>query len=238
MGTLPDLQTLIRATRRRGGSAPLERLRHAVSISEELAALGDAVVDHCVEDARQRGHSWSEIGKVLGMTKQAAQQKFRTRWFDRFSRHRARACVGFTQRAHHSVELAREEARSLEHDYVGTEHLLLGLLRASDGVAAKALSSLEPGLETTIRRKVEDRIGRGVSSGPGPLPFTPRAKKALQLARDEATSLGHNYIGTEHILLALAGLTDGLAAEMLAESGITLDRARAVVVGLLAKEAS
>lgn len=238
MATLPNLQTLIRSIRRRGGPTPLERLRYAVDASDELATLGDAVVDHFVEDARQQGHSWSDIGEVLGMTKQAAQQRFRVRWFDRFTRaRRAPSSIGLTDRARRAVDLAQEEARRLEHNYIGTEHLLLGLLRVHGGVAAKVLLKLDVSI-AAIRQKVEEHVGRGDQPVRASVPFTPRAKKTLELARGEAHALGHNYVGTEHILLALAAVDDGLAARFLTELGASHDALRTTVVSFLAKQTS
>ena len=106
----------------------------------------------------------------------------------------------FTDRARRVVVLAQEEARLLNHSYIGTEHILLGLIHEGEGVAAKALESLGISLEA-VRSQVEEIIGQGGSSPSGHIPFTPRAKKVLELSLREALQLGHNYIGTEHILL-------------------------------------
>ena len=114
----------------------------------------------------------------------------------------------FTDRARRVVVLAQEEARLLNHNYIGTEHILLGLIHEGEGVAAKALESLGISLEA-VRSQVEEIIGQGGSSPSGHIPFTPRAKKVLELSLREALQLGHNYIGTEHILLALLELEDG-----------------------------
>lgn len=113
----------------------------------------------------------------------------------------------FTDRARRVVVLAQEEARLLNHNYIGTEHILLGLIHEGEGVAAKALESLSISLEA-VRSQVEDIIGQGGSSPSGHIPFTPRAKKVLELSLREALQLGHNYIGTEHILLALLEIED------------------------------
>jgi ATP-dependent Clp protease ATP-binding subunit ClpA len=139
----------------------------------------------------------------------------------------------FTDRARASVVLAQEEARLLNHSYIGTEHLLLGLLRESDGVAAKALASLGISLQA-VRSQVEEIIGQGGSpSPPGHIPFTPRAKKVLELSLREALQLGHNYIGTEHILLGVIREGEGVAAQVLAKLGADLSRTRQQVVQLL-----
>src|SRR4030042_5617322 len=108
----------------------------------------------------------------------------------------------FSDRARRVVVLAQEEARMLNHNYIGTEHLLLGLIQEGEGVAAKALESMNISLEA-VRNQVEEIIGRGSSAPTGHIPFTPRAKKVLELSLREALQLGHNYIGTEHILLGL-----------------------------------
>src|SRR5512133_1818727 len=108
----------------------------------------------------------------------------------------------FTDRARRVVVLAQEEARMLDHNYIGTEHLLLGLIREGEGYAARALESLGISLDA-VRQQVEVIIGRGQHAPSGPVPFTPRAKKVLELSLREALQLGHNYIGPEHILLEL-----------------------------------
>src|ERR1700740_3088677 len=108
----------------------------------------------------------------------------------------------FTDRARRVVVLAQEEARMLNHNYIGTEHILLGLIREGEGVAAKALESLGISLDA-VRQQVEELIGQGPQAPPREIPFTPRAKKVLELSLRESQKLGHNYIGTEHILLGL-----------------------------------
>src|SRR3712207_9278810 len=118
----------------------------------------------------------------------------------------------FTDRARRVVVLAQEEARLLNHNYIGTEHILLGLIHEGEGVAAKALESLGISLEA-VRSQVEEIIGQGGSSPSGHIPFTPRAKKVLELSLREALQLGHNYIGTEHILLGLIREGEGVAAQ-------------------------
>ena len=117
----------------------------------------------------------------------------------------------FTDRARRVVVLAQEEARMLNHDYIGTEHILLGLIHEGEGVAAKALESLGISLEA-VRQQVEEIIGQGQQAPSGHIPFTPRAKKVLELSLREALQLGHNYIGTEHILLGLIREGEGVAA--------------------------
>ena len=139
----------------------------------------------------------------------------------------------FTNRARRVVVLAQEEARMLNHNYVGTEHILLGLIHEGQGTAAKALESLGIGLDM-VRREVEEVIGEGQEAPSGHIPFTPRAKKVLELSLREALELNHNYIGTEHILLGLIREGEGVAAQVLVRLGADLDRVRQQVIDLLA----
>jgi hypothetical protein len=130
------------------------------------------------------------------------------------------------------VVLAQEEARMLNHNYIGTEHILLGLIHEGEGVAAKALESLGISLEA-VRRQVEEIIGQGQAAPTGHIPFTPRAKKVLELSLREALQLGHNYIGTEHILLGLIREGEGVAAQVLQKLGADFGRVRQTVLQLL-----
>jgi ATP-dependent Clp protease ATP-binding subunit ClpC len=138
----------------------------------------------------------------------------------------------FTDRARRVVVLAQEEARMLNHNYIGTEHILLGLIHEGEGVAAKALESLSISLEA-VRSQVEEIIGQGQQAPSGHIPFTPRAKKVLELSLREALQLGHNYIGTEHILLGLIREGEGVAAQVLMKLGADLSRVRQQVIQLL-----
>jgi ATP-dependent Clp protease ATP-binding subunit ClpC len=138
----------------------------------------------------------------------------------------------FTDRARRVVVLAQEEARMLNHNYIGTEHILLGLIHEGEGVAAKALESLGISLEG-VREQVEEIIGQGQTAPAGHIPFTPRAKKVLELSLREALQLGHNYIGTEHILLGLIREGEGVAAQVLQKLGADLNRVRTQVIQLL-----
>jgi ATP-dependent Clp protease ATP-binding subunit ClpC len=138
----------------------------------------------------------------------------------------------FTDRARRVVVLAQEEARMLSHNYIGTEHILLGLIHEGEGVAAKALESLGISLEA-VRAQVEEIIGQGQQAPSGHIPFTPRAKKVLELSLREARQLGHNYIGTEHILLGLIREGEGVAAQVLVKLGADLNRVRQQVIQLL-----
>lgn len=138
----------------------------------------------------------------------------------------------FTDRARRVIVLAQDEARVLNHNYIGTEHILLGLINEGEGVAAKALSSLDITLEAT-RAQVLDIIGEGPSAPSGHIPFTPRAKKVLELSMREAVQLNHPYIGTEHILLGLVREGEGVAAQVFIKLGVELSKVRQAVLQLL-----
>jgi ATP-dependent Clp protease ATP-binding subunit ClpC len=141
----------------------------------------------------------------------------------------------FSDRARRVVVLAQEEARLLNHNYIGTEHILLGLVHEREGVAAQALDSLDVKL-VRVRQQVEQIIGQGGSSPSGHIPFTPRAKKVLELSLREAMQLGHNYIGTEHILLGLLREGEGVACQVLVKLGANLPKVRARVLELVADD--
>jgi ATP-dependent Clp protease ATP-binding subunit ClpC len=138
----------------------------------------------------------------------------------------------FTDRARRAVVYAQDEARMLNHNYIGTEHILLGLIHEGEGLAARALKALGVSLDET-RQEIEDIAGRGTKEHEGPIPFTPRAKKVLELSLREALQLDHSYIGTEHILLGLMREGDGVAAQVLVRSGVDLNTARQEVIRLL-----
>src|SRR5579859_1117345 len=139
----------------------------------------------------------------------------------------------FTDRARRVVVFAQEEARGLNHNWIGTEHLLLAVIREGQGVGARALESMQVSLDAA-RQQVESIIGRGQEPvSDGHIPFTPRAKKVLELSLREALQLGHDYIGTEHILLGLIREGDGVAAQVLVNLGCDLNRARQQIIGLL-----
>jgi ATP-dependent Clp protease ATP-binding subunit ClpC len=138
----------------------------------------------------------------------------------------------FTERARQVVVLAQEEARILKHNYIGTEHILLGLLREEEGLAARVLESLDITVER-VRAQVVRIVGSGEEVTSGQIPFTPRAKKVLELALREALSLGHNYIGTEHILLGLVRENEGVAARILLDFDADSEKIRNEVIRML-----
>jgi len=138
----------------------------------------------------------------------------------------------FTERARQVVVLAQDEARALKHNYIGTEHILLGLLREEEGLAARALESLDITVEE-VRAQVARIVGQGDEVTTGQIPFTPRAKKVLDLALREALSLGHDYIGTEHILLGLVRENEGVAARILLDLGADAEKVRDEIIRTL-----
>jgi ATP-dependent Clp protease ATP-binding subunit ClpC len=138
----------------------------------------------------------------------------------------------FTDRARRVVVLAQEEARLLNHAYIGTEHILLGLMAEEESIAARALTQLGVDLDQ-VRDAVEEIIGTGTEPAPGQIPFTPRAKKVLELSLRESIGLSHNYIGTEHILLGIVREGEGVANQVLERYGVGTREIRATVISLL-----
>ena len=184
-----------------------------------------------------------EIAEALGLSHQRVHQivdegtpeSFLRRVLGR--RHGAASGPGpfgrFTERARQVVVFAQEEARALGHEHVGTEHLLLGVLRVDGALAAQALNSLGVTSEV-VRREMERVIGRGAGAPTGLMRFTPRAKKVLELALREARALEHNYIGTEHVLLALVTEEEGVASRILRDLGADAEKVRGAVLSMLA----
>ena len=230
------LDELISETRARTPSLdPLDLLASAARRQQELADVGDELLDHFVQDARAAECSWSQIGAALGVSKQAAQQRHSAlRSFIGKVVGGAEAAMGqmfkrFSSRARRAVVLGQEEARLLRHDFMGTEHLLLGLLAEGEGIAAHTLQQCGVTLDAA-RAEVEEIIGCGAETTRGHIPFTPRAKKVLELALREAQHLGHNVIGTEHILLGLIRETEGVATQVLIKLGTDLNQLRETVL--------
>ncbi|HLB54729.1 MAG TPA: Clp protease N-terminal domain-containing protein, partial [Gemmatimonadales bacterium] len=145
----------------------------------------------------------------------------------------------FTDRVRKVLQMAREEAARLHHEYVGTEHILLGLIREGEGVAAAVLTNLNVDLDD-IQQKIEETVKKGKAAAqPGPdLPYTSRAKKVLELAMTEARELNHSYVGTEHLLLGLLREEKGIAAQVLSDAGVTLEQSRAETLRLLGSDMS
>jgi Clp amino terminal domain, pathogenicity island component len=224
-----DLDTLVDNVAE-ASDDPLDRITTAVLLQEQLAQLGDDLLDHFVKEARDAGCSWAQIGEALGVTRQAAQQRhggFIDRMLGGLLDGRFRR---FTPRAREAVKAAQEAARSRNHDTIGTEHLLLGLYAVGDqAVAAIALGRL--GLDAaTVDRLVTEREPDGATPVKGHVRFSPGAKKALQGTVQQALALNHNYVGTEHMALALRQVPDGTAARIMEDAGVSYDDLKAQVV--------
>ena len=237
------LDELISYVKSTDGNA-LDRVSAAVRISEHLGELADHLIGHFVDQARRTGASWTEIGQSMGVTKQAAQKRFVPRasdWGDllsgafppdpvKFSR--------FTDRARRAVIAARQEAIRRRNDRVLPEHLVLGLLHEQEGLAARTVAALgvspeaaRAALGATLPAAMPDEVT------PGHVPFDSRAMKVLELTLREALALGHNYIGTEHILLGLLEEEENVGGGPLAGLGITRERARDWLVPVLERMA-
>jgi hypothetical protein len=202
------------------GPDALDQLAQASRTAGQLEEVGDALLGHFVDQCRRSGRSWSEISTALGVSKQAAHKRFAVPapTFERFTE-RARAVLGG----------AAEEARALDHGFVGSEHLLLGLFEQGASLAAQVLA--DAGItRSACEAQVLARIGRGAGPVTYERPFTPRALEVLRGAVEEALRLGHNYIGTEHLLLAMFRDPESLAAIILAAVGATHDDIRDRVV--------
>jgi hypothetical protein len=185
--------------------AALAQLSGAVLVAEHLGEVADHLIGHFVDQARRSGASWTDIGQSIGVTKQAARKRFVPRApeldaADGFSR--------FTPRARKAVIAAQEETRAAGNAEIEPRHLVLGLLTVPDGLAAKAIEAQGVAL-ATVRRIVTEGLPAAAESIPALIPFDQSAKKVLELTFREALRLGHNYVGTEHILLAVLELEDG-----------------------------
>ncbi len=203
-------------------SDTLDQLSEAVATADHLDDVADHLIGHFVDQARRSGASWTDIGTSIGVTKQAARKRFVPRvpgeaagidTNDGFSR--------FTLRARNVVTSAQNEARAAGNDEIGVPHLVLGLLSEHDGLAVKEFHAQGVVLET-IRRTVTATLPPPASEVPELIPFDGHAKKALELTFREALRLGHNHVGTEHILLALLELEDGSGTL----TGLGLDKTR------------
>jgi hypothetical protein len=230
---LDDLITFVKSQHLEGGA--LEHLSDAVLASERLGEVADHLIGHFVDQARRAGASWTDIGRYMGVSKQAAQKRFVPNKSAEPEPFEAGVWARFTPRARHAILQAQEEARAAGHDHVGTEHILLGLLHEPDALAAKAIEAQGVSLDL-IRTGVTAVLGPATSEPvAGHIPFTPRAKKVRELTVREALRLGHNYVGTEHILLGLFAEEEGLAARVLTEVGLSKDEAEAWILAALAE---
>ena len=228
MEDLPTVDSLATRIDAEEVGSSLDRLGAAVVIAGELRELGDLVVDRYVQAARAEERSWSQIGEVLGVTKQGAQQRFVAQPVQ------SAPWPGLSEAASDVVVRAVREARLLHHRYLGTEHLLLALA-SDDGLAGSTLKRLGVSTEC-VTEQIQRIIGPGHSAGSATLGMTPRTKRVLEAARKEARRLGHRCADTEHLLLAVSE-TEGVAEQMLREAGAEPGDVRAQLAALLEKEA-
>jgi hypothetical protein len=221
---------------------PLDHVSAAMRLSEHLGELADHLIGHFVDQARKAGASWTDIGQSMGVTKQAAQKRFvpkepdwPTLLADAFQ---AQPFSRFTLRAKRAVEVAQEEARDRRHDHILIEHIALGLLHDPDGLAARAVEEL--GVPTSAAREaLVAALPPAAADEPvsGSIPSSPRAKKVLVLAFREALRLGHNYIGTEHILLGVLEDSEAAGGGVLTDLGVTKERAEQWLVAAIERVA-
>jgi len=216
----PNLRELIATVRADAASDDaLDQLATASTTVAELEEVADAALAYFVDRCRFSGRSWSEISRALGVTKQAAHKRFS------FA---SPALERFTPRARALLPGAEAEARRLGHNYVGTEHILLALFADPASLAARILDEAEIA-RSTIDQHVLNITPRGSAADEAP-PFTPLATACIDKAGAEARRLGHNYVGTEHVLLALFAEPEGLAAKLLTQLGVTYDNFRDRVI--------
>ncbi|WP_406077130.1 Clp protease N-terminal domain-containing protein [Micromonospora sp. NBC_00858] len=202
------LDDLIQAIKKAHTDA-LDQLTDAVIAADHLGDVADHLIGHFVDQARRSGASWTDIGRSMGVSKQAAQKRFVAKASTEAAALDPNAGFGrFTPRARNVVMASQEEARASRHAEIGPEHLVLGLLAEPEALAAKVIVARGVPLET-VRETVSAALPAPADQVPDLIPYDARGKKALELTFREALRLGHNYIGTEHILLALLEQEDG-----------------------------
>ncbi len=222
-----SLETLIGDIERQA-TDPLERLGAALSTSDEAHAVCDDLVGRFVEDARRAGCSWSEIGGVLRVSKQAAQQRFHSLGTEPWP-------PGFREDAQRALARAGEHAQQLGHPYLGTEHVLLALVEQDDSLAGNVLADLDVTLEA-VEQAIDRLEARGSASG-RTIGVSGRVKRALDQARREGRRLGHRCPGAEHLLLVLAADEDSAASRILEGLGVTSTRLRDALAARLGPDA-
>jgi hypothetical protein len=210
--TLSDLVS--RVNRLHPGGDALARLSEAVTMSETLGDRADQLVGHFVEAARNGGATWSDIGRIMGVSRQAVQKRFLFRSPVADLTNDAR----FTPRARAVMAASQEEARAAGHNYLGTEHIVLGLLSQPEGLAAKFLS--ERTTPERLRAAIGAALGPRIEDEPQQISYTPRGKRSVELSTQEAQRLGHDYVGTEHLLLGVLTEHYGVGAQVLRDLGV------------------
>ncbi|NRQ35848.1 ATP-dependent Clp protease ATP-binding subunit [Nonomuraea sp. NN258] len=225
---LDDLISVIK--QRHPDGDPLGQLSDAVTLGEHLGEVADHLIGHFVDQARHAGASWTDIGRSMGVTKQAAQKRFVPKSgsslaedLNNFTR--------YTVKARNVIVKSQEEARGLGHDQIDVGHLVLGLLHEPDALAAKVMDVLGAAPDA-VRQAMTGVLGPG-GEAPESIPFSARAVKALELTLREALRLGHNYVGTEHLLLGVLSLEDGPVGAALAGLGVTKEPAEREITRML-----
>ncbi len=221
------LDSLIRAVEASAPDDRLTQLAHASATASQLGDLGDSLLGVFVDRCRHDGRSWSEIGGALGVTKQAVQKRFVSPGMLNMTFER------YTDRARRVVAHAAEESRALRQNYRGTEHLLLALFDEPEGIAARVLVELGATKEL-VRSALLEIVPEGETPVEGDPPFTPRSVRVMELTLSSALELGHNYIGTEHILIALLREGEGLAAQIMRRLGLARSRVETRIREMLA----
>ncbi|MEV4116597.1 Clp protease N-terminal domain-containing protein [Nonomuraea sp. NPDC049695] len=225
---LDDLINAIKS-RHPDGNA-LEQLTDAVTLGEHLGEVADHLIGHFVDHARHSGASWTEIGRSMGVTKQAVQKRFVPKEGGLAAQ---MASYGrFTPRARNVVVAAEQEAREAGSETIEPEHLVLGLLHEPEALAAKAMVRLGAPLDQ-VKDVMKAMLRPGGQTAPDLLPLAPQTRKALELTLREALRLGHNYVGTEHVLLGLLALGEGAAVAALNGLGLTTETAEPEVKRML-----
>ncbi|MGW7517951.1 Clp protease N-terminal domain-containing protein [Streptomyces sp. NPDC054796] len=229
------LDDLIEAIKKVHSSA-LDQLSDAVIAADHLGEVADHLIGHFVDQARRSGASWTEIGASMGVTKQAAQKRFVTKGSDQpLDLDPSQGFSRFTPRAKNVLMAAQNEARTAGNDEIGLAHLVLGLLAEPEAIAAATLVALDVPLDT-VREAATAALPPAAASVPELIPYDAKSRKALELTFREALRMGHNYIGTEHILLALLELEDGQG--VLTGLGVDKEKAEAVITRAVAAVAA
>jgi hypothetical protein len=237
---IPELDSLIKSINDQNQTgSELDRVAAAVEMNKALSGLGDQLISHFVEEARSIGRSWTEIGDVLGVSKQGAHQRFGRRLLIPASLRREmgrmyrESKIGFFERFSDSARRvmveSQIEARRLKHNYLGTEHILLGLL--VEGGQIREVLAAEGASVSKARTSVESIVGPGNEEPTGSLPFTPRAKRVIELALREALKLRQNVVSSEHLLLGLLVEGEGVGAQVLKDLGVSREKAETAVRG-------
>ena len=232
MTTTTGLGELIAQVQAAKPGDSLDQVEEAVAVAARMNEVGDHLIGHFIDVARGEGLSWTQIGTRLGVSKQAARKRFEPGEVSAESSALKEKAFGrYSAVARHAIVLASAAARQHHHGYIGTEHLLLGVLREPEGLGVRVVAATGPAPDV-VERVVVARLGEPSEEVPEMIPFTGKAKKALELTLRAALRLGHERVGTEHLLLGLVEERAGLAATVLAGLGFEPPAMEAEVVRL------